>query len=260
MSWRFRKNDATSGRSEAFSFVLPFGFFSRRRNAMSLVSLASVRTPCAGHAESLTARVGGLEPRPTVWPSLPFKGEGRLNLRLIRIDIPLEEALTMPIHNVVRLRASASLFADDSSGVRFSAFMPKYLAAHTAFHVLDDERLVLYFRQNAGKGTTFTVRHLNVTDSWTKQAKLFLAWAASKLAFWIDPILLHEKNGRHYEESGWSTRGARTSASLSIEASRTSSMSIRAIGRGSFTSTRSRITCGSSAAKPSWERRPRHTP
>lgn len=166
MSWRFRKNDATSGRSEAFSFVLPFGFFSRRRNAMSLVSLASVRTPCAGHAESLTARVGGLEPRPTVWPSLPFKGEGRLNLRLIRIDIPLEEALTMPIHNVVRLRASASLFADDSSGVRFSAFMPKYLAAHTAFHVLDDERLVLYFRQNAGKGTTFTVRHLNVTDSW----------------------------------------------------------------------------------------------
>ena len=202
MSWRFRKNDATSGRSEAFSFVLPFGFFSRRRNAMSLVSLASVRTPCAGHAESLTARVGGLEPRPTVWPSLPFKGEGRLNLRLIRIDIPLEEALTMPIHNVVRLRASASLFADDSSGVRFSAFMPKYLAAHTAFHVLDDERLVLYFRQNAGKGTTFTVRHLNVTDSWTKQAKLFLAWAASKLAFWIDPILLYEKNGRHYEESG----------------------------------------------------------
>lgn len=172
----------------------------------------------------------------------------------------------MPIHNVVRLRASASLFADDSSGVRFSAFMPKNLAAHTAFHVLDDERLVLYFRQNAGKGTTFTVRHLNVTDSWTKQAKLFLAWAASKLAFWIDPILLYEKNGRHYEESGRVVferlvdEGCRTSASLSIEASRTSSMSIRAIGRGSFTSTRSRITCGSSAAKPSWERRPRHTP
>ena len=41
MSWRFRKNDATSGRSEAFSFVLPFGFFSRRRNVARVACFRS---------------------------------------------------------------------------------------------------------------------------------------------------------------------------------------------------------------------------
>ena len=75
MSWRFRKNDATSGRSEAFSFVLPFGFFSRRRNRnVARVACFRFARPAQGHAASLTARVGGLEPRPTVWPSLPFNG------------------------------------------------------------------------------------------------------------------------------------------------------------------------------------------
>ena len=123
---------------------------------------------------------------------------GNFELCRIEFDLPLSDVIKMPIHNSVTVQINSN----DPCKVSFNAFCKRYLALHTPFISLKAEGLVAFFRQNIGKGTTFTVRHANYTDCFGKHFKLTLAWLASKLTFWINPVLIFEKNGRHYEESG----------------------------------------------------------
>lgn len=129
--------------------------------------------------------------------SLPGK---RLVFKLV-LTVPVEDIFSMPIHNLLRIQTLGECGAPVWHGVMYSVFAPLYLALHTTLLHCSDEGVVAYFRQNAGKGVTFTVRHENVTDSLGARMSLCAAWLASKLAFWVNPVLLFEKNGRHCEES-----------------------------------------------------------
>ena len=121
---------------------------------------------------------------------------------IVRLMMDKNQIFALPIHNVLKIRYLDADKQEIRAGVMFDERIPLYLAKRTRF-ILDEELgLVAFFRQNAGKGTTFTVRHANATDSFGKQLKLFAAWMLSKMAFWVDPVLIYEKNCHHYEESG----------------------------------------------------------
>lgn len=120
----------------------------------------------------------------------------------VRLTMGKEEIFTLPIHNVLKVRFVDREEGTTQAGVMFDGRLPFYVAKRTRYIKDEKTGTVAFFRQNAGKGTTFTVRHENVTDSPVKQSKLFVAWLLSKSAFWIDPALVYEKNCHHYEESG----------------------------------------------------------
>ena len=119
----------------------------------------------------------------------------------IRLALPKSAIYSLPIHNTVEVELIDRYGTVNRESIMFDKRIPVYLAKRTGYYRDETAGLVAFFRQNAGKGTTFTVRHENITDSKNSQIQLVLAWLASKIAVWINPILLFEKNGRHYEES-----------------------------------------------------------
>lgn len=119
----------------------------------------------------------------------------------VGIEVPMKDIEAMPIHNVLAIQFVDMFGVVRSRRIKWIKALPKYLALHGPYYVDEKSGLSAFFRQNVGKSTTLTVRHTNVTDAPSAHVKIGLAWAASKVAFWLNPILLFEKTAKHYEES-----------------------------------------------------------
>ncbi len=116
--------------------------------------------------------------------------------------IPIEAIYSMPIQNPVSVGLPHPEKGIVRRGIFYNASLKRYKAKHTTFYKDKETGVVAFFRQTDELHTRFTVRHANVTDSIRKQIKIFCAWIISKAAFWVTPVLIFEKNARHYEESG----------------------------------------------------------
>lgn len=117
------------------------------------------------------------------------------------ITIPFARAATWPIHSPIQIGFIDAFGCYCFRKVQHISKLRKYLALHGPYFIDKEHGLTAFFRQNVGKGTSFTIRHSNITDSFIANFKIYLAWFCSKFAFWINPIVLYEKNCQHYEES-----------------------------------------------------------
>lgn len=129
---------------------------------------------------------------------------GSVNRYIFSVDaaIGAEQLGLLPIHSPLRLHAITTDGEELWSFVKYSAFFWKYLALHGPYWHPDTPDLATFFRQNVSKNVSLTTRHANITDTTSYCWKLRAAWFVSKLLFWKNPLVLFEKAGRHYEESG----------------------------------------------------------
>ncbi len=119
----------------------------------------------------------------------------------------LKEAIyDLPIHSDFCVCLTNESGESQSYRIMYSksllSHVMRYTAAHTKFFHDNETDMVAFFRQSRALHVVFTVRPLNVTDAASQKVKLFCAFVLSKIAFWMHPLLMYEKNGRHYEESG----------------------------------------------------------
>lgn len=119
----------------------------------------------------------------------------------VEISLPLKDLFSFPIHNSLKAAIPNGKGSLKRYPIMFSAFATTYHALNTALYHDKTNGIVAFLRQTARMGTRLTIRHENITDSRKSKVKLTLSWFASKFAFWIKPVLLFEKNGRHCEES-----------------------------------------------------------
>lgn len=183
----------------AFKLIKPSMSVLDEGSCLQLKGLMLVRSGEAAATEDLEFFLGEYACTTEVEALFSF---GNRRFFRVRILVPIADIFTLPIHSVLCVRVNDGAGGFSSHGLMYSALVPVYLALHTRLFRASAEGLVAYFSQNAGKGVTFTVRHANVTDSFAARMKLRSAWLISKLAFWINPVLVFEKNGCHYEESG----------------------------------------------------------
>ena len=142
------------------------------------------------------ARQNALKP---LWPK---RGSHTSFLASFRLSYQIKELLSLPIHS--KIRACIGCESDEnyvSRPITYSVFIRGYYAAHGPMLHDKTNEVVAFFRQTVGRSIVLTVRHKNTTDQAGSKAKLRLAWFASKLPLGKRPILLYEKDGRHYEES-----------------------------------------------------------
>lgn len=188
--------------ANSFAFVHPKLFVDEERRETVLMARLEFSTTWNVALNEMRILVGDFSYVPEIDSKYPVDKRKYEHRCKISIRIPFDDEYKMSIHNAVR----AEFLIDDidriSSGIKYSKHLSKYAAARTAFHRIEDQGLVSFLRQNVGKKTTFSVRHANVTDNPMANFKLFAAWILSKFLFWVKPVLVFEKNGIHYEESG----------------------------------------------------------
>ena len=187
---------------DSFAFSFPHYTINHNEGYFELSSKLYVHTAWNISLDELAISICERLYQPIIRAKYPlserrYKHECNLVLR-----IPFADEFSMGIHNALKAVVVISDENRISKGIKYSKYLKKYIAARSPFHKNEEEGIVSFFRQNIAKNITFTVRHANVTDKFWPNAKLSLAWALSKLCFWIKPTLVFEKNGMHYEESG----------------------------------------------------------
>jgi len=128
-------------------------------------------------------------------------GKSSHHICRISFSLPYEEAKRLPINTKVL----AWIPGNDGllcSPIAYNSLIPLYIAAHGPYLNDDENKMVAFFRQGLDKSLVLSVRHQNYTDKLMPQLKLALAFIVSRVFPLKRPILLYEKNGKKYEESG----------------------------------------------------------
>lgn len=193
-------NDTVNKNEAKLGFLYPSIDFDVQENSVAIKGILVAKFTSKKESESLSFFIADKPCKLKKAEALFSIKKGLVQLLKVEFSFPLDFVYQLPIHNAIK----ASLFDGiefKQIPIRFSIFMPKYLAKTSGEFVDKDSCLTAFLRQSAGKSLFFTVRNINETDSMKAKMKLRLAWLLSKVMFWYKPVLLFEKNGQHYEES-----------------------------------------------------------
>lgn len=188
---------------ERFRLLFPLMTRSTRCRCLKIRALFLISVSRSIRLNDVEFEINGVL-HPVFLHSLwPRKGVARKHLAFLYMRISQKEAEGLAIHNKVR----ACVRADDGDSricrpITYNVLLRRYFAAHGPLLHNKDAGTVAFFRQTAGRSLVLTVRHANVTDRFLAKTKLRFAWFAALFPVSKPPIVVFEKNGLRYEESG----------------------------------------------------------
>ncbi len=128
---------------------------------------------------------------------IPFLKGYYINFYKVKIDI--QSLMNLDIQNKLFFTVDDE---DVSIGIGYNLInFKKGKYKNGPIYIHKKTNTSFYFRQSVKNAIYVTVRKTNQTDSKKEQRKIFLAYLLSKICFFINPILLFEKESSKYEES-----------------------------------------------------------
>ena len=185
-----------------FRLLLPFFSRSKRNMTIGVCSLLHISLSEPHEFKEIRIEVDNAIREEALTPLWPKQGKHKAFVAVFHLNYRIDELLNLTIHNKIRARIGHQ----DNEGyvsrpITYSVFLRRYCAAHSPMLRDRTNGITAFYRQTVGRSIILTVRHDNVTDRASAKLKLRLAWLVSKLPVSKRPILLYEKDGRHYEES-----------------------------------------------------------